>query len=393
MTEGTDVVVGRADTGTYAVLPDDGAALLRRLSAGVSRDEAAAWYEHCYGEPVDVDDFVATLHELGFLRAAGSTAAAPAPLGPPRFQRLARALFSAPAWLLYAALVAAAAIALARHPDLRPASSHVYFTGSLTTVTLVLIFGQLPLAALHESYHVLAGQRLGLHSSLGVSNRYNYVVFETRTNGLYSVPRRRRYLPFLAGMVVDVVAFAALALLAAALRTPGGTIPLAGRVCLALSFAVAARLGWQLLLHLRTDLYYVLSTALNCYDLHEASKAIFANRIRRRTGRLRAGRPSPRLVDETQWTDRDRRIGAWYGWLIAVGFTATIGLAVFVTGPVAVTFVARTVSGVATGAGTWHFWDSLVSLVVFTVQIALPATLALRKRRHRSGRKPKLVNA
>lgn len=383
--EGADVIVGRGETGTYAVLPRDGAELLRRLSKGWTVAEAAAWYERNFGEPVDMDDFLQSMSDLSFIRAPSSEAAVTS--APPRFQWLGRALFSVPAWLVYGTIVVLAMIVLVRQPGLRPAASQVYFTGSLVTVQMVLLLGTIPLAFLHESYHVLAGQRIGLHSRLGISNRYYFVVFETRNNGLFSVPRGQRYLPFLAGILIDVVVVGVLDLTAALLPNGDGPTAFVGRLCLALSFLVVARLAWQFLLHLRTDLYYVLSTALNCYDLHEASRSIFFNRLRRLFGR------TARVVDEAQWTDRDRRVGSWYGWFITLGFTATVVLAVFVTGPVAVTFVVRTVQGVLAGVGTWHFWDSLFSLLIFTIQFALPAVLAWRKRRHNAGRRPKLLAA
>jgi hypothetical protein len=384
--EGTDVIVGRPETGSYAVLPKDGADLLRCLSSGMSAAQAAEWYEQSFGEPVDIDDFLESMTELGFIQLPG-TAQISSAQAPPRFQRLGKALFSGPAWLVYAALVAGTVIELIAHPNLRPTSSQVYFTSSLVTVQVILMAGQMPLAFLHESYHVLAGQRIGLRSRLGISNRYTYVVFETINNGLFSVPRSKRYLPILAGMLVDVVAVCVLDLTAAALSHRDGVIPLAGLLCLALSYTVLARLGWQFLLHLRTDLYYVLSTSLNCYDLHEASRSIFFNRLRRLTGR------TARLVDETQWTDRDRKIGAWYGWLIVFGFLATISLTAFVTGPVGFIYLERLVRGVVAGVGTWRFWDSLFSLTLLAVQFALPVYLARRKRRRAAGRKPRLLTA
>jgi hypothetical protein len=141
--EGADVVVGRGDTGTYAVLPSDGAELLRRLIGGSTAAEAATWYERSFGETVDVDDFLQSMNDLGFIRAPGSPAAVSATAAP-RFQWLGRALFSAPAWLVYGAIVAFALIELVRRPGLRPTSSHVYFTGSLVTVELVMLFGQIP---------------------------------------------------------------------------------------------------------------------------------------------------------------------------------------------------------------------------------------------------------
>jgi hypothetical protein len=382
--DGDDVVVGRIETGSFAVLPADGAQLLRRLAAGQPAPEAAAWYEECFGEPVDIEDFLESMDGLGFIRAPGTEQEA---ARPPRFQWLGRLLFSAPAWFVYAAVATAAVIEIASSRVLRPTASQVYFTSSLATVEVVVMFGQTPLAFLHEAYHVLAGQRIGLRSKLGISNRYTYVVFETRSNGLLGVPRRQRYLPFLAGMLLDVEVICVLDLVAAATRESDGAPSVAGRVCLAFSFSVIGRLGWQFLLYLRSDVYYVLATALNCYDLHEASKAIFLNRVRRlvrRTGHL---------VDENQWTARDRKVGAWYGWCLLLGMLATVFLTVFVSGPILVLYVARAAHGLAAGAGAWRFWDSLASLLLIVFQFALPALLARRKRRDQSRRKPHLLAA
>jgi hypothetical protein len=155
----------------------------------------------------------------------------------------------------------------------------VFFTHSLLVVQLSMIVGQLPLVFLHEAFHTLAGRRLGLRSRLGISNRYMYIVFETQMNGLLSVERRKRYLPFLAGMVCDVVELSLLGLLANATRDANGSFSLTGRIALALAFTVVIRLAWQFQLYLRTDLYYVFSTALSCHDLHDASTTLLRNRI------------------------------------------------------------------------------------------------------------------
>ncbi|HEX4865797.1 MAG TPA: hypothetical protein VFV02_17140, partial [Acidimicrobiales bacterium] len=65
--EKDEVVVGRRDIDSYAVMPHDGAALLRQLVDGRPPAEAAAWYREQYGEAVDVDDFLSTLEELDFV--------------------------------------------------------------------------------------------------------------------------------------------------------------------------------------------------------------------------------------------------------------------------------------------------------------------------------------
>ncbi|WP_393097034.1 hypothetical protein [Streptomyces sp. LN325] len=65
--EGEEVVVGRLDTGSYAVFPADGAELLRQLMRGMTLGAAADWYETTFGEDADLQDFVTTLRELGFV--------------------------------------------------------------------------------------------------------------------------------------------------------------------------------------------------------------------------------------------------------------------------------------------------------------------------------------
>src|SRR5688500_7262009 len=77
LAEGEAGVVGRPDVDSYIVLPADGAALLRRLHDGDGTAEAAGWYAEQFGEPVDVDEFVGDLRELGFLQEDGGTVPGP----------------------------------------------------------------------------------------------------------------------------------------------------------------------------------------------------------------------------------------------------------------------------------------------------------------------------
>ena len=106
-------------------------------------------------------------------------------------------------------VVVAAIVVAVTQPSLAPRPRNVFFTTSFVVVELTIVFGQLPLSAIHELAHLLAGRRLGLASRIRLSNRFYFVVFETTLDGLVGVPRRQRYLPMLAGMGADVVAMAA----------------------------------------------------------------------------------------------------------------------------------------------------------------------------------------
>jgi hypothetical protein len=372
VSEGDEVVVGRLDTGSYAVFPADGAELLRRIGEGMPLSLASAWYEDSFGEPVDVDEFATTLTDLGFVREPG---AEQDPVRPVRLRRLGRAAFSPAAWACYAVIVALWLLAVSRTSAILPHPSQIFFTGSLVLVQTAIVSGQVPLLFLHEGFHVLAGRRLGLPTRMGVSNRLTYIVFETQLNGLKSVPRRARYLPFLAGLVCDGVVFCSLGLTAELTRQGNGSFSLAGRLCLALAFTVIMRMAWQLQLYLRTDLYYVFATVLSCHDLHDASTALLRNRIWRALGRMH------RVVDEQQWTSRDRTIGAFYGPFIIMGALVMVLITVFGSFPVTLQYFVIIARYLAGGPPSAHFWDGLVSLSFNVAQIAALIVLARRKRR------------
>jgi hypothetical protein len=380
--EGDEVVVGRLDTGSYAVFPADGAELLRRLGEGMTLSQASHWYAETFGEPVDVDEFASTLTELGFVRLASEESGT---VGHVRFQRLGRAIFSPYSWAIYALVVVAWVLAVSRHSAVLPHPSQIFFTWSLLLVQVVITFGQIPLLYLHEGFHILAGRRLGLPTKMGMSNRFTYIVFETELNGLMSVPRRSRYLPFLAGMVSDVVVFCGLDLVAELTRTAGGGFSLTGRICLALAFTVVMRLAWQFQLYLRTDLYYVFASALNCYDLHEASGALLRNRLWRALGR------PDRLVDEQQWTEHDRKVGTFYGPFIVLGFLTIIAITVFASFPVVREYFGTDLHDLTTGHLGVRFWDAALSLTFNIAQIVALVVLSRRKRRTQAGRKPRLL--
>ncbi|MER5640571.1 hypothetical protein ABT095_26940 [Kitasatospora sp. NPDC002227] len=382
--DGEDVVVGRADIDEYVVLPADGAALVRFLADGLTPRQAADRYGEEFGESVDITDFLATLEELGFLAAPGEAVEPPAAPAPVRWQRLGRALFGLPAWLCYAAVVGACVVEMIRVPELAPSNHHLFFTGYFTVIELTLFFGQFPLLLIHEGFHTLAGRRLGLRSRLGISHRMMYVVLETSMDGLVAVPRRKRYLPILAGMLADVLVIALLTLAADATRTPSGAFPLTGRVCLALAYGTVLRLGWQFFLHLRTDLYVLSTTLLGCVDLHTAARGTLRNAFRRWTRRP--------LEDPELWHPTDRRVARWYAWLMAGGYGLTAVTFLVVVLPVGLTFVVGVLGRYNGHGSTAGLIDSTVLLVLNVAQLTAVGWLAHRDRRRARAAGPKPVS-
>lgn len=380
--EGDEVTVGIAGTDTYVIIDHDGAELVRRLESGRTPREAGAWYEGEYGQPVDVDDVLTTLDELGFIRSPLDDRA---PDSSVRWSRLGAAVFSPPAWVAYALLISWAAVATARSSDLAPSYHQLFFTDYYTLIEVVLLAAAIPQLLLHEGFHALAARRLGVRSSLSIGRRLHFVVLETSMDGLVAVPRRKRYLPILAGMLADLLVVSALTVVADLSREPGGVLSLTGRVALAIALAVWLRIAWQFSFYLRTDLYVLISTIIGCVDLHGTTQGLLRNRVNHVLGR------HERLIDETSWHPTDRRAARWYSWLLAAGYALSITLFVFAMAPITLeiaTGVLRTFT--EPGPVTWQKWsDSAVVVGAVGVQAAVLGWLFLRDRRRVRPRRPR----
>ena len=375
LTEGDEVTIGRRDTDSYGIFPTDGAEIVRRLEAGQPPRDVARWYEEEFGESADMEHVLAALAELELLRAEDE---APATTGPQRWQRLGQALFSPFAWIVYIGLIAWAVVAMVRSPELVPNYRHLFFTDYYTLIELGLFAGAVPLLLMHEVFHALAGRRLGVRSQLRVSRRLYYIVLETNLDGLVSVPRRKRYLPILAGVWFDLVACAMLAIVADLTRGPDGEFTLAGRLCLAFAFATVLRVVWQFFFYLRTDLYALITTLLGCVDLHTTARRTLRNRF------LRAiGRPD-RAVSEADWHPVDRAAARWYSWLIVAGYTISIVTFLWAVLPAVYQMFAGALGRLWGSDVPWgELLDSAVFLGLNLSQIALTVWMALRERRTR----------
>lgn len=374
--EDDGVMVGRPDIASYAVFPEEGAQALRLLDSGVPVRGVAAWYEQTCGEPLDVDDFLETLEDLRFLRAEGEDEPADAPV---RWQRLGRWIFSWPAWLCYIALMAAAVAVMVQERPLRPSYHNLFFTHVLSLIPLTLTVALIPCILLHESFHALAGRRLGLPSTLRLGRRLYYLVAETRLDSLFSVPRRQRYLPFLAGMLADAILISALTLLAAVLRAHG-VAPWCPGLCLAVAFTCVLRLIWQFMFYLETDLYFVLANALRCADLQNATRFYLRVRFRRLLHR-----PAPQ--PGADWSDRDRSMARWYAPLLVAGYGFSLGSLLWAGIPTTVHFwslIIERFSGSQTP--TTGILDAVSFVALSSLQWGLLAYVALRDRRARAGK-------
>lgn len=299
--EGDCFMVGSQDLGDYYQFPGEGVAIIGMLREGASVDAIKARAANEFAEAVDVDDFLATLLAIGFIAPEGQ----PVPPAPPtanfhdadrriRFSmrmETARWFISAPAVALYAGVIACAAWAMVSDPRTRPNLQAFYLEKNLTLTLLALLVLQTLTTVLHECGHMIAAASQGIHSRLGIGNRIWNIVAEADLSGIFSLPKRRRYFPLLAGMLVDLFSISCITLWIGQLVQHHSS-PALVAILQALVLQVIITLSWQFNLFLRTDLYYVICDIANYPTLDGDARIYIADKIFRITGG-RAGQCAP----------------------------------------------------------------------------------------------------
>jgi putative peptide zinc metalloprotease protein len=332
---------------------------------------------------------VVTLIDCGFVAAVDDVPLASqgpeltdgGPLGA-TLARLARPFYSAPAWVVYGLLFGGCLVLLTAVPRFRPHYSQLFFLPGPVLSVVLLTAITAPIAMLHELAHWLGARLAGVPARITISRRYYLVVFQTDLSALWAVPRRRRFVPLLAGMAFDVVVIAALlGLRAAQFLGWWHPQPMLARLLAAVVVALVISMSLQFVVFLRTDIYAVLITGLGCVNLTRISRLRMARLYRRLTP-----------AEEREFasaTPRDRDSSRWYGWVQLGGALIAAGNFVVFFAPSAVHTVRWIGDGLTRNSpGAAEFWYVAGSSVVAFLLIAIPPfTYALD--RARSARRPR----
>ncbi|GAA5185837.1 hypothetical protein GCM10023322_30800 [Rugosimonospora acidiphila] len=372
--------VGRPETGVFVSLPEQGIEIIRDLQLGLTLGEVSANFARRYGEAPDLDDFLTALRDCGFVRQVGQerfddgpeeVGAAPVPQmrGWRLFATLPAErvswLVSRPALAAWVAVwLAIPAILLAR-PDLTPRGTDgrigLGVAGdavALTILTWVLLLG-------HEFAHLLVARARGCSGVLRISHRLYLLVAETDMSSVRSLPRAKRYAPYLAGMT-----FTALALLLSLVMRLSGVdsqpIP-------AIAFLCLTTLLLELAFFMRTDVYYVVVTWLRLGNLMTDTWHFVGNQLARLLRR-------PRRYDLSTVPARELRIIRWYSLILVVGVAVFIGQFVLFGLPLLVSFVRDSVTKIASGPDTVGFWDAAVLLLLAVAHFGVLGVVALLRR-------------
>jgi hypothetical protein len=281
--------------------------ILNQLSQGISPEKIMQEYEAEYYEPLELDVFIESLRELGFIGETEKEKKSTLSFIKPENVSW---LYSKPAMALYLAIISLGLALLVLNPGYFPVYSDYFISDSyFTTLTLTFIIGIIFLS-IHELSHLLSARARGVYGSIGVGLRLYFPVAETNITGLWKLVRNKRYLPLLAGMLSDtLIASIGIVILYsqdhAIINIPSIYIELIKASILILWYGLI----WQFMLFMKTDLYYILSNKLGVRNLFEESWKYLINQTNKLLGR--------RLFEQS-FPERDRKIIKLYSLIVLV---------------------------------------------------------------------------
>jgi putative peptide zinc metalloprotease protein len=365
-------IVGRLETGEFIAVPEQGHRVLSLLGEGLAVGQVRVQVRAETGTDLDVAGFVVAVADLGFVAAADGQSLPQPPLPRPTLgwltPRHAR-------WALHpltaaaaGAVIAAAIVAAAVRPAALPGYHDLLWTryGSLALLSYAAL-GWL-LVGLHELGHLVTARGYGIPARMSLGTRLQFLVAQTDVTGIWAAPRRVRLTVYLAGVTVNLV-IAAAGVVVLAVTAPGG---LAGRLAGLVVLTCLQPVAFELLVFMRTDLYYVLQELSGARNLYADGSAF----LRYATARLAraAGwrRGQERLADPSQALGRaERRVVRAYCAVMLAGTAASLAFTVVVTVPVLITLLARSGHELAAGHGARPVLDAAVVIALVAGSQAL----------------------
>jgi putative peptide zinc metalloprotease protein len=378
--DGEDVIIGRKETGVFLAVPPEAVEVLDYLAQGKSVGEVADLYQQRHGEVPDLDDFLGLMESKGIVKPSGDerrrgsdsrTLQAPAAQRRYHFenfpQSVAQRLFGRPLLVIYFLLIALGLVLIAVDPWLRPGPRDWYFPDHRTLTWSLLILASYATIFVHEMGHLVAARALGINSRLGISHRLWYMVAETDLSGLWTVAKQQRFLPLLAGVLIDAVSASVLVVLLFAHHRGWLNLSwLLVRLARGMVFTYLMRILWQCFLFVRTDFYYVIANLFNCRNLLKDTEGFLRSTVARVIPRIRT-------VDQSNIPESERRVIRVYAVLWTAGRILAFILLFTVTIPLAIRY-ARNLGSVFFSSGYAANHYNFIDAVLLAAYFLIPLT-------------------
>lgn len=362
-------IVGRKEIGSFISLPDIGVKAIQLLQSGSHIKEAKNILEKEYGETVEVEEFVETLVEVGFVKKIDDHFIEPEHEEiHAYFQNLkeehAQILFSKGAYFVYTTIIVIGGIILGFNPEFFPSFSDFMFIDSYTMVLLTTFVVAWIFVFKHEFYHLAAAKSLGLDAQFRISHRLYFIVAETDITSVWTVPRKKRYRVYIAGIISDLVTISLFIIVLWVFR---GSEHIVIRLLETMLLLQSISLVWQCLFFMQTDVYYIITNYFNCKNLFGDTRAFLSNVLNKIWKKFS-------YHDLSAIPEREMRIVKGYSAFFVLGNVVAIAFLLFYVVPNIAKILFRVSGEVKTS------YDSVAFLGILCVNVILLIRSVIRQR-------------
>lgn len=238
------------------------------------------------------------------------------------------------------------------NPDLIPSYRDVFVFDVMSFNILAWIFITFCTVMVHEFGHVFAARAHDLPTTMGISHRLFFVVFETDLSRAWSLSPKERNVLYLGGVCFDqVVLFGALI---------GQLLVPTADLLAIIVLDVFIRTIFQCCLYMKTDFYYVLENVTGCYNLMENGKQYVSRWL-----------PFIREQEQTETFTGEEKIVKMYALFYIAGVSITTLFFFLFYIPQTVYALKQTVPHLLSMKLTIYFWDALLFIVQLTLMTSL----------------------
>jgi len=253
-----EYIIGNGET--YITLDYIGKDIILNLNKGISID---GLNETLDTNDYDITDFIITLRDLGLIYSIDGFRISENNLEKkikPFEKILASIFFNKLSITLYIAMLVFSVIYIIVSGEFAILYKEIIISKYIGINLLLIIIVSWILLLLHEMGHYYAAIRFNIKPTFKISVRLFWIVIEANVNRLWEKEKKEKYITFSAGVFVEstILFFCSLFLI---LNIQNNLIRL-------IIFIILYRLLWQLLIFLRTDLYFIVITYLGTNSLH-----------------------------------------------------------------------------------------------------------------------------
>ncbi|VXB24833.1 conserved membrane hypothetical protein [Bacillus sp. 349Y] len=351
---GEEYVVGSIYTNEYIEVPEEAVLIIQKLDGNLTLEEVSQWIKEEHNIEVDVLDFVNDLRELNFLETIDGIVLIEPKNKILRNNKLtlliSNLFFNKASNLIYIFIFLSTIYLIFFYEGLFPSYKDILVFNQIGLSIFTIVLLTWALTIIHEVGHFLAAYKIDIPVKFNLSIRMYWLVAEADISGLWSVPRNKRYVPFLAGMAFDsLVLFISVILKIA--------VPLLENIASLLVLLITIRFISHFMVFLRTDVYYVIMNSLNVRSLHTTSIEYIKNKFQ--------------FNKLPEMKSNERNYIRIYSFVYLAGAILSLCMLAFYSVPSMVLMIRKTIDQLASVTTFTNFLDGCLALIVIIVNISL----------------------